>query len=532
MSIYLQGSDGAVTAGDVHCIIAQEGAYTTAVDGIEFEARSVVSDETNGSGRWQNSRLEIVRDTNVATTDLVTGSYASAVVVGQVISSNDSAFSTFWTNNCSSRQSPPDSNNICVGKHNGKLGAGAEPSAAEMIGFMVFESQTATTAQVNNIHYAAFLGADTVRGVTNNPPYTYNLPNSYNYEFGIASQNAEDGGDGSWAVLYGADPLALGNVDLAMHLIAVILMNKSPNVAFAVSELTLEKTVITNNGGTAVDTDFILTYTGSSTASGIEGSEAVTDAFVLPGTYGLSEANLTGYSASSWSCVGGSLVGSDVTLAAGDDVTCTITNDDDPARLTISKTIITDNGVVSTLADFNIAVNGVEVPWSAPTSTTGGSEVVSTSAGTYTLSEIDFASYAEGTWSCIDDDTSNPVAVTNGGAFDGADVTLVKTILSDNGGINSLDDFDVSVDGSEVAWADPASMLGGSQVITQTLGTYTLSENNLGTYTEGIWDCRDQNGVNVAVTNSGIFSGADITLSTGQALICSITNDDDVPSYY
>ncbi|WP_299881441.1 hypothetical protein [uncultured Cocleimonas sp.] len=151
--------------------------------------------------------------------------------------------------------------------------------------------------------------------------------------------------------------------------------------------------------------------------------------------------------------------------------------------------------------------------------------------------------------------TSSPVAVTNGGAFDGADVdvalgqsvtcsitnddispfipslTVVKTIVSDNGGSNTLDSFDVSVNGTEVAWTNPTSMLGGSQLITQTLGTYTLSENNMGEYTEGIWDCRDQNGVSVAVTNSGAFSGADIILATGQALICSITNDDDVPSY-
>ncbi|WP_299881438.1 hypothetical protein [uncultured Cocleimonas sp.] len=407
MSIYLQGSDGAVTAGDVHCIIAQEGGYTSAVDGIEFEARSVVSDETNGSGRWQNSRLETVRDTNAATTDLVTGTYASPVVVGQVISSNDTAFSTFWTNNCSSRQTPPNSNNMCIGKHNGKLGAGAEPTSSETIGFMVFERQTATTAQVNNIHYTALLGGDAVAGVTNNPPHTYNLPNSYNYEFGIASQNAEDGGDGSWAVLYGADPLAAGNMDLAVD------ETDAPNrghtneqvvyVAFAMSELTLEKTVITNNGGTAVDANFTLSYAGSSSASGIEGSTAVTKATILPGTYALSETNIPGYTASAWSCTGGTLVGSNITLVIGDDVTCTITNDDNPARLTISKTITTDDGVVATLADFNVAVNGTEVPWSNPSSTTGGSEIVTTSAGTYTLSEIDFASYAEGSWSCIDD---------------------------------------------------------------------------------------------------------------------------------
>jgi len=131
MTISLQDSDGAVTAGDVHCIIAQEGAYTTAMDGIEFEARTVVSDQTNGSGRWQNSRTERVKDNNGGTVDIVTGNYANPALIGQVITSNDAAFSTFWANDCNGRGSPPTSNNMCVGKHNGKLGGGAEPANDE-----------------------------------------------------------------------------------------------------------------------------------------------------------------------------------------------------------------------------------------------------------------------------------------------------------------------------------------------------------------------------------------------------------------
>jgi hypothetical protein len=46
--------------------------------------------------------------------------------------------------------------------------------------------------------------------------------------------------------------------------------------------------------------------------------------------YTLSESGPSGYTASAWVCVGGTQSGTDkITLAAGDDVTCTITNDDD-----------------------------------------------------------------------------------------------------------------------------------------------------------------------------------------------------------
>jgi len=57
--------------------------------------------------------------------------------------------------------------------------------------------------------------------------------------------------------------------------------------------LTLEKTVINNDGGTAVDTAWTLEATdGTTTISGIEGATAVTAAALAPGTYTLSESGV------------------------------------------------------------------------------------------------------------------------------------------------------------------------------------------------------------------------------------------------
>ena len=112
----------------------------------------------------------------------------------------------------------------------------------------------------------------------------------------------------------------------------------------------------------------------------------------------------------------------------------------------------------------------------------------------------------------------------------GPTLTVEKVIQSDNGGLATLDDFDVSVDGDEVIWADPGSTTGGSELVASEAGTYTLSEANVEGYTEGTWSCVDQDDQDVPVTNGGLFSGADVTVAEGQQVTCSITNSDDAPS--
>jgi len=91
--------------------------------------------------------------------------------------------------------------------------------------------------------------------------------------------------------------------------------------------LTLEKTVV---GGSRPATDFTLTATGPfpliTTISGIIGAPAVTGAFVAVGSYDLTETTQSRYTGGLWTCDSGVLVGNTITLANGDDVTCTIRN--------------------------------------------------------------------------------------------------------------------------------------------------------------------------------------------------------------
>ncbi len=95
----------------------------------------------------------------------------------------------------------------------------------------------------------------------------------------------------------------------------------------ATTTLTLAKTV--TPAEVIADSAFTLTATGSSTISGIEGALSVTNAVVLPGDYTLGELPAgPGGEVLTWSCTGNATpeVGSQVTIALGEAVTCEATN--------------------------------------------------------------------------------------------------------------------------------------------------------------------------------------------------------------
>ncbi|MFD1299897.1 hypothetical protein ACFQ4Q_25065, partial [Lysobacter gummosus] len=204
--------------------------------------------------------------------------------------------------------------------------------------------------------------------------------------------------------------------------------------------LTLEKTVTNDNGGTATVTNFPLTATGPITITGTSGATAVTDAAVSAGTYILSETNVAGYTAGAWACTGGgTLTGDSLVLAGGEDVTCSITNNDQAATLTLEKTVVNDNGGTATVANFPLTATG-------PTTITGTSGATAVtdaavSAGTYTLSETNVAGYTAGNWACTGGGTLTGDSLVLAGGEDvtcsitnndqAATLTLEKTVVND-----------------------------------------------------------------------------------------------------
>ena len=194
-------NSSAVTASDVHCMIVDEGVHTLA-DGREIEAHTVLSDRTSGSAvGWGNTTTERV--------DATFGhAYSNLVLLGQVMTFNDVNASVFWTNNCSNRGAPPTDTAACVGKHIGMIN---NTRANETLGYIAIEAGSGT---VNGVDYEFARGADSPRGVGDAPPYSYSVGGDY--DVGVLTQAAEDGGNGGWAVLYGGDPLPTNSIRLAI----------------------------------------------------------------------------------------------------------------------------------------------------------------------------------------------------------------------------------------------------------------------------------------------------------------------------
>ena len=143
------------------------------------------------------------------------------------------------------------------------------------------------------------------------------------------------------------------------------------------STLTVNKIVNNNFGGTATIPDFILYIDGIPIISG----QATTTSI---GQHMVSEDQLPGYSAT----FGGDCdVDGKVTLAPGENKTCTITNDDMAADLTVEKILEpdTDPGLFNLEIDSNIeAANVGDGGTTGPVSLSAGLHTISETAGTGT----------------------------------------------------------------------------------------------------------------------------------------------------
>ncbi|MEK7642426.1 MAG: hypothetical protein AAB392_01385 [Patescibacteria group bacterium] len=283
--------------------------------------------------------------------------------------------------------------------------------------------------------------------------------------------------------------------------------------------LTLQKTVIKDNGGSALDTDWTLSANGPTPISGIEGNANVTNKIVSIGSYDLSETNgPTGYTPSAWVCTGGSQNDGDtVTLAAGQNVTCVITNDDIAPKLHLRKVVVNDNGGLADEADFTLTADG-----------TGANDIFGTSpvdsgagllADTFALSETPLAGYTASAWVCVGGTQSGSnITVGIGGEAtctitnddQQAYIRVVKVVNNDNGGNALPNDFALTLEGNAVT-------SGTSNPVNP--GTYTASETLVAGYSFSGFsgDC-DQN--------------SDTTVALGQTKTCTLTNDDVVPKLH
>jgi hypothetical protein len=190
-------SDQALSGYTVHYVVVEEGVYTVASHGVKMEAVKVSSTVTDRAGSWVGQSRGYQQ------------SYASPVVLGQVVTANDADWSVFWARG-TNRSTPPTASTLYAGKNV------AEDTdtyrANETVGYIVVE---AGSGSIEGTGYTAGLGADIVAGVTNAPPYNYSLSGLSSAEVAIVSAAAMDGGNGGWPLLYGNSPVSTSQLQLA-----------------------------------------------------------------------------------------------------------------------------------------------------------------------------------------------------------------------------------------------------------------------------------------------------------------------------
>ena len=241
--------------------------------------------------------------------------------------------------------------------------------------------------------------------------------------------------------------------------------------------LTLNKMVNNTHGGTASAANFQAQVNGSNVAWGATNPETAGV------TYTLSENALAGgagYSAGNWSCNGGTLNGNQLTLAVGQNVTCTIINSDMAPKLTVIKNVVSNYGGTATPGNFTMNVNGTNVSnGSFPGSSQG--TTVTLNAGNYSVSESGGPAGYTGSSSA---DCSGSVALGE---------TKVCTITNtQNPASISGHKFEVNANGAQGSGGTPIQnwtvylLVNGQPVAhttTDASGTYSFTGLNWGNYT-------------------------------------------------
>jgi hypothetical protein len=142
--------------------------------------------------------------------------------------------------------------------------------------------------------------------------------------------------------------------------------------------LKLQKTVVNNNGGNAEADDFQAKMNGTD----VDWGEVKT--FTAGTVVTATETTLAGYTAGTWG--GDCAADGTVTIVAGVDKVCTITNDDNAPSLTLVKQVINNNGGTAVASDWTLTATGYNA--------------ASPQTGTYNLSESGPAGYTQTSLTC------------------------------------------------------------------------------------------------------------------------------------
>ncbi len=210
-----------------------------------------------------------------------------------------------------------------------------------------------------------------------------------------------------------------------------------------------------------------------------------------------------------------------ITVASGKVTTCTFNDAPVLPKLTITKTVINDNGGTKQATDFSFTVDGGTATAFTQDGTTvlaGKNHVNTLSAGAHTLAEPSVSGYSPSSWGgdCAADGS---ITLSLGGTAtctitnDDQAATLIvkKVVVNDSGGTSQATAFSFQV-GTATAVSflqDGADVLKGKNTLTNlSAGTYSVTEPTASGYSTTYDNC-----TNVVIANGGTAT-------------CTITNDD------
>ena len=181
------------------------------------------------------------------------------------------------------------------------------------------------------------------------------------------------------------------------------------------AHLVVNKLVINNNGGTRTAADFSGTVGGVVLAAGGNtwAGASTTMTLTAVGAYSVAENAHPGYTATfSADCAG--------TIALGETRTCTVTNDDQSARLTLVKHVQNSYGGTARAAAFTLTAAGAAIPGGSQsvTGTEAPGVTIDVNAGYYLVTETSVSGYrqlsAVGCEGILANGASATCTITNG----------------------------------------------------------------------------------------------------------------------
>ncbi len=283
--------------------------------------------------------------------------------------------------------------------------------------------------------------------------------------------------------------------------------------------LTVLKEVVNDDGGTATEDDFTPVVDDVESTWGSQDTTIGDQTGIEVGDHTIAEIGLDGYVMTDITCTDETVLGEGedtvtVTLGLGDDVTCTITNDDVAPTVVLRKVVVNDDGGTLTQDDFPVTFDDGDAAWD---------EVIVTTAGEHVAAEETQPGYIAGDWGgdCAADGSLDAevggtyeCTITNDDAPAG--LTVIKEVVNDDGGTAEPGDFtlEVTPDGG-----DTETVTTGTQT-TVAAGTYTVGEQELAGYELTDISCDDGTELADGATT------VDVTVANDASVVCTVTNDD------